>query len=148
MNYPTTPAPSCTYKGHYVFWTSGGKQKKIDKKEYCIFVKKVDEDDSNGEEEDDVSKCRYLDIHNIISVFRSFGNFITEPYHMIISLYTHVHFYLTYCRTCMWVCRTFHQLLVLVSGNKTEPARTKCFQGYLSQFTQWNDVSNSYFNIP
>ena len=31
------------------------QMKKIDKKECCIFVKKVDEDDSDGEEEDDVS---------------------------------------------------------------------------------------------
>ena len=31
------------------------RTKKIDKKECCIFVKKVDEDDSEGDDEDDVS---------------------------------------------------------------------------------------------
>ena len=31
------------------------RTKKIDKKECCIFVKKVDEDDSEGDDQDDVS---------------------------------------------------------------------------------------------
>ena len=45
----------CKSRGPSVSPTCTGELKKIDKKECCMYVKKVDEDDSEGDDEDDVS---------------------------------------------------------------------------------------------
>ena len=123
------------------------RAKRIDKKECYIFVKKVDEDDLEGD-----NKVMYQHRHTqydlrIIWLFRSVQSVITEQDDMIICCDTHVYFY-------FYLLQNLHgSIQILPSSStsssvrpsddakrETEPQRIKRFQGYLLQFTQWHNV--------